>query len=80
MSKLTDDDLRKNKYTLDILEKNINHLSLITLVRCQLLDADFCKKYILNEEYQDREEFEKITIEWIMQWQPHLKYDDLMDF
>lgn len=78
MSQLTDDDLRKNKYPLDVLEKNIQHLSLITLVRCQHLDAEFCKKYVLNEKYQDREEYDTITTDWVFRWQPHLKYEDLL--
>lgn len=75
---LTDDDLRKNKYPIDILIKNIDNLSIKPLVVHQHLDADFCKKYILNEEYQTIvEDYYLVTIEWVLWHQPHLKYEDL---
>jgi hypothetical protein len=65
--KLNDIDLIKKKYPLDILIKNVNNLSATGLVNHQKLDADFCKKYILNEDYHCCvEESYKITIEYVL--------------
>jgi len=75
--KITDANLRKQKYPIEILIKNVEHLSLATLLRWQTLDADFCKKYILNEDYQCVEEKYKVTIEYVLKRQPHLSFQDL---
>lgn len=76
--KINDSDLRKKLYSIEELIENIDHLSIKTLLRWQKLDADFCKKYVLNEEYQCVEEKYLITIEYIIKRQPHLTYDDLV--
>ena len=76
---LTDEDLRKNKYPLDILIKNVCNLSTKTLLRWQILDADFCKKYILDESYLSVEESYLVTYDYILKTQPHLKFEDLID-
>ena len=76
-NKITDSDLRKQKYPMEILIKNIDHLSISTLLRWQRLDADFCIKYILNEDYQSVEEKYKVTSEYILKRQPHLTHQDL---
>lgn len=76
--KLNDLDLKTKKYPLDILLKNLYNLSTTGLVNHQILDADFCKKYILNEELQCVEEQYKITIEYVLKRQPHLTYEDLI--
>ena len=49
MSRINDQDLRKNKYDIDTLIRNINHLYIKTIVNTQILTADFCVKYILDE-------------------------------
>jgi len=77
--KLTDEDLRKNKYPLEVLIKNVNYLSIKTLLRWQILDADFCKKYILDESYQSAEDYYLVTYDYILERQPHLKLEDLID-
>lgn len=77
--KIYDNDLRKKLYPIDVLIKNVEHLSLSTLLRWQKLDANFCKKYILNEEYQSVEDKYKITYEYILKKQPHLSYEDLVN-
>lgn len=74
---LTDKDLRKNKYSLDVLSKNIHNLSLKTLLKWQTLDAEFCKKYILNEKFQTVEDYYLINVEYVLKCQPHLKCSDL---
>lgn len=76
--KLTDADIRKQKYPIHILIENVNHLSISTLLRWQILDAGFCKKYILNEEYQSVEEKYKVTIDYVLKRQPHLTYEDFV--
>lgn len=73
---LTDRDLRNKKYTLDELRMNATQLSISTLLKWQTLDADFCKEYILNEEYQSVEEQYMVDINYVLKMQPHLKYED----
>jgi len=72
-------DLRKNLYPIEDLIKNVQNLEISTLLRWQKLDADFCKKYILNEEYQSVEDSYLVTIDYILKRQPHLKYEDLLE-
>lgn len=74
---ITNEDLKKKMYPIEVLIKNVCHLSIKSLLRWQKLDADFCNKYILNEEYQCVEETYLITIEYVLQRQPHLRYEDL---
>lgn len=76
---IMDSDLRKQKYPMDILEKNVFHLSFAALLHWQTLDAEFCRKYILNESYQDVEEWYLITHDYVLKKQPHLKMEDLID-
>ena len=76
---LTDSDLRKKQYPLQLLIQNVDYLSVSALVRWQHLDADFCKKYILNEEYQSVEEQYKIDVQYVLKYQPHLTYDELIN-
>ena len=76
---LTDEDLRKKKYPLDVLIKNINYLSAKTLLQWQILDANFCKTYLLDDNYLDVEEQYLITHDYIVKKQPHLTIDDLIN-
>jgi hypothetical protein len=71
-------DLRKAQYSIEDLTRNVENLEISTLLRWQKLDADFCKKYILNEEYQSVEDSYLVTIDFILERQPHLKYEDLV--
>ena len=75
---LTDCDLRKKQYPLHILTQNVDYVSVSALVRWQQLDADFCKKFILNEEYQSVEEQYKIDVQYVLKYQPHLSYNELI--
>jgi hypothetical protein len=74
---ISDSDLSKKKYSLEELSKNIERLSISRLLNTQKLDADFCNKYILNEEYQSVEDRYKITFEYVLKKQPHINYKDL---
>jgi hypothetical protein len=76
--KLTNYDLRNQKYDVNILEQNINNLSLTILVNTQKLTPEFCVKYILNEDYMDCEE-EKylLTDGYVLSRQRHITQKDL---
>ena len=74
----TNDDLRTKQFSIGILEKYVLNFEIRTLVNFQHLDADFCKKYILNNAYQTVEESYLVTIDWILKRQPHLKYEDFI--
>jgi hypothetical protein len=77
--KINDFDIRKKKYPLDVLIKNFQYLDITTLLHFQTLDADFCKKYILNDKYHlSFEDSYLITISYVLKKQPHLKYEDLV--
>lgn len=76
---ITDKDLKERKYPIEDLIKNVLNLEIKTLLRHQILTADFCKKYILNEEYQTVSESYTITYDYVLKRQPHLKYEDLID-
>jgi hypothetical protein len=45
---LNDNMLRRKKYTVDLLEKNITFLSIKTILYTQDLTPEFCVKYILH--------------------------------
>ena len=50
---ITNEDLYKNKYSIEILEKNINNLNKKRLINTQKLTADFCIKYLLDNNNID---------------------------
>ncbi len=76
---ITNKDLKKRKFPIEDFMYNSEMFNLSTLLTYQTLDADFCKKYVLNEEYQTAEESYWIDIPYILRKQPHLKYEDLVD-
>ena len=76
---ITNEDLKKRKFPIEDLMYNSEMFDLSTLLTYQTLDADFCKNYVLNEEYQTAEESYWIDIPYILRKQPHLKYEDLID-
>ena len=76
---ITNEDLRERKFPINDLIYNNEMFSLSTLLTYQILDADFCKKYVLNEEYHSSfEESYFINIPYVLKKQPHLKYEDLI--
>ena len=74
---INDRDLRKKKYSLSLLEKNIDNLSISIILRTQFLNAEFCIKYILNEAYASCDEETYISDLDVLYYQPHIKQDDL---
>ena len=78
MSRINDQDLRKNKYAIDTLVCNINHLYIKTIVNTQILTAKFCVKYILDEKYMTCiEDTYLIDFNYVLQKQPHITKEEL---
>ena len=79
MSEITNQDLYKNKYELSILEKNIMNLSGKTLLTTQHLTAEFCAKYILNDNYYEGVEEDYLyTGDFVLGKQKHISKEDLL--
>lgn len=74
---ITNEDLRKNKYSLEELENNIHNFNLKTLLINQTLTASFCAKYILSEEYASRVEETYIDSNDVLGYQPHISDEEL---
>uniref|UniRef100_A0A6C0LY13 Uncharacterized protein n=1 Tax=viral metagenome TaxID=1070528 RepID=A0A6C0LY13_9ZZZZ len=75
---ISNSSLRRNKYSIEELEKYIDKLNMKTIVNTQILNIDFCVKYILNEDYaQCNEEVDLLTIYYVMYNQPHLDEDEI---
>jgi hypothetical protein len=70
---LNNSDLFHNKYSMDILEKNIDNLNKKILLYSQILNAEFCVKHILDMDIDSGSEdsyiFDKI---YILNKQPHI--------
>ena len=79
IKEMNDQDLRKKKYSIDVLEKNIDNLSISVILRTQILTPNFCVKYILNEDYASCVEETYICDLDIMYYQPHIKQIDLIN-
>ena len=80
MNKITNSDLRnnKNKYSLLELEANINNLQIKIVLNTQTLNADFCAKYILDENRATCEEdLWLIDIGYVLTKQPHITREEL---
>lgn len=75
---LTKEDLYKNQYDYETLKANIYAVSLMDILKTQKLTADFCFKYILNENFQFLEEDKCITLDMIKQYQPHIQNINIM--
>lgn len=78
---ITNTDLRKVKYSIDVLEANIERLNIKILLNTQKLTSDFCIKYILCGDYASCQEEMYISLDDILKKQPHLKKEDFyLDF
>jgi len=75
---ITKEDLYKNQYDYETLKTNIYAVSLLDIVKTQKLTADFCAKYILNEDFQFLDEEQCITIDIVKKYQPHIMNIDLV--
>jgi len=72
-------DLRTTKYDIATLVKNVDDINIKTCVNTQILTADFCVKYVLNEEYMSCiEDTYMINIDYVINRQPHLTYESII--
>jgi len=74
-----DHDLRMGQYSISVLEENIDRLTNKTLLYTQKLTADFCVKYILNEEYSSCVEETYINAYDVLQAQQHITKEELSE-
>ena len=80
MNKINDCDLRKQKYDIDTLIHNINHLYSKTIVNTQILTPEFCVQYILDEQYMTCiEDTYLIDFNYVLSNQPHITHDELLE-
>ena len=76
---ITNLDLYSSQYSSDILEKNIDALDLLTIIKTQTLKYDFIINFILNDEYQITPEEKTIDMYDVIRNQPHIDIDRLKD-
>ena len=69
-------DIIKNKYSIEILENNINDLSLWKILQTQILTANFCIKYFYCVKSVHHDE-SPIYLHDILGWQEHLSRDEI---
>jgi hypothetical protein len=72
-------NLRNIKYTIATLEKNVDTINMKTCVNYQILTAEFCVKYVLNEDYMSCiEDTYCIDKGYVLRRQPHISEAELM--
>jgi len=76
---LNDNMLRRKKYTVDLLEKNITFLSIKTILYTQDLTPEFCVKYILNDKYASCVEDTFICMGDVLNAQRHITKKEIYD-
>ena len=78
---LTDCDLVKNKnvYSIAELEASVDNLSVKYLLNYQVLDAEFCAKYILNDYCATCNEDTYICSGDVLNKQKHITHKDLIE-
>jgi len=77
--KITNNDLYRNKYDIEIIEDNVDDLDIKTMMSTQILTAEFCVKYILNDDYVSTVEETYICDNDVLFHQKHLKQEDLIN-
>ena len=75
--RITDRDLlnpaNKNKYTMEEILENVDHLNVKFLLYTQILTEDFCVEYILDMRMNSGDEDSYLLCEdYILERQPHL--------
>ena len=71
-------DLYNNKYDRETLKQYIYAVKLIDIIKTQTIDVKFAVRYILNEKYQLHED-DNITAPMVLQYQPHITYQELQN-
>lgn len=70
-------DLYNKKHDRETLKKHIYELKLLDILKTQELDLFFIVRYILSDLYQLHEEDKCITVDIVIQYQPHINKDVL---
>ena len=71
--KINEEDLYNKQYSIEILEKNINYLNKKRVINTQKLTADFCVKYLLDNNINSGSEDSYIFDEaYILNSQEHI--------
>ena len=72
-------DLRSVQYDIDTLIKYVDDINIKTCVNTQILTAEFCAKYVLNEKYMSCvEDTHIINIDYVLKRQPHLTLEAIV--
>jgi hypothetical protein len=66
-------DLENKQYDMKTLKQYIYALCFFRILKTQKIDEDFAVNYILNPDYQMTREEGLITINDVLEYQPHLK-------
>jgi hypothetical protein len=61
---------------MDILKENIYAISLLDILKTQIINVKFAVHFILNIKYQLHEN-DNITAPMVLQYQPHISYTEL---
>jgi hypothetical protein len=72
-------DLYNNKYDRQTLKDNIYAVKLIDVLKTQNIDTTFAARYLLNDKYYLDDNDEKITINMILFYQPHISKKNLLN-
>lgn len=70
-------DLYNIKYDRKTLKENIYAVKLIDILKTQDLDITFIVRYILSDLYQLHKEDQKISVETVILYQPHINKEEL---
>jgi hypothetical protein len=77
MSKEVTLDLDNKQYSMIELRNNIYMVGLFHILRTQKLTEEFVINYVLNKKFQMTDDEEKITVQYVLEMQPHLDIDKL---
>jgi hypothetical protein len=70
-------DLYNNKYDKKTLKENIYAVKLLDILKTQTLDIKFIVRYILSDLYQIHVDDMNISIEDVINYQPHINKQEL---
>ena len=70
-------DLYNNKYDRKTLKENIYAVKLLDILKTQTLDITFIVRYILSDLYQIHVDDMNISIEDVINYQPHINKQEL---
>jgi hypothetical protein len=65
-------DLYNKQYDRQTLKNNIYAVSMLDILKTQLIDVTFAVRYILNTDYHFQEKDKLITFSLILKYQPQI--------